>query len=384
MNFITILHLSDLHWSEEKAKDMQIVVGALCEDLRGLRRDGHVVPDLAVFSGDLVQAGESPALFEAARHAFLRPMLEAAGLTAERLFIVPGNHDIARSVVREDDILDPSLRSRLTTSSALNTFIDGLAEGKEVNHLSLARLNNFEDFIRSVDCKVPRTSSKLLRTYIVDVSSTKVGIACFNTAWRATGEADDVDRHRLLLGERNVDDAIADLAEVDIRLAVFHHPLDWLAEFDELSVTSRLYSAFDVLLCGHTHRSFPEVRTTSIGTSIMSQAGCLYQTRNFFNGYQVLQIDPVAGNAEFVIRTYNDNPRRTFDKAVNVAANGSVSLPFTSRSAAPNLTRIERVLREARPGIRQMAVEQINISEGALLSRQSPTVHNYAPHFRLA
>jgi hypothetical protein len=100
----------------------------------------------------------------------------------------------------------------------------------------------------------------------------------------------------------------------------------------------------------------------------MSQAGCLYQTRNFFNGYQVLQIDAVAGNAEFVIRTYND-ARRTFDKAVNVAANGSVSLPFTSRSAAPNLTRIERVLREARPGIRQMAVEQINISEGALGSR---------------
>jgi 3',5'-cyclic AMP phosphodiesterase CpdA len=219
MNLITILHLSDLHWSEEKAKDMQIVVGALCEDLRGLRRDGQVVPDLAVFSGDLVQAGESPALFEAARHAFLRPMLEAAGLTAERLFIVPGNHDIARSVVREDDILDPSLRSRLSTSSALNTFIDGLAEGKEVIHLSLARLNNFEDFIRSVDCKAPRTSSKLLRTYIVDVSSTKVGIACFNTAWRATGEADDVDRHKLLFGERNVDNAIADLAEVDIRLS---------------------------------------------------------------------------------------------------------------------------------------------------------------------
>ncbi|MGA7263732.1 MAG: hypothetical protein WBX30_22975, partial [Stellaceae bacterium] len=152
---------------------------------------------------------------------------------------VPGNHDIARSVVRDDDILDPSLRSRLTTTSALNKFIDGLAEGKDVNNLSLARLNNFENFVRSVNCNVPITSSKLLRTYIVDVSNTKVGIACFNTAWRATGEPDDVDRHKLLLGERNVDNAIEDLAEADIRLAVFHHPLDWLAEFDESLIPLR-------------------------------------------------------------------------------------------------------------------------------------------------
>ena len=28
-------------------------------------------------------------------------MLDAAGLTAERLFLVAGNHDIARSIVRE-------------------------------------------------------------------------------------------------------------------------------------------------------------------------------------------------------------------------------------------------------------------------------------------
>jgi len=259
--------------------------------------------------------------------------------------------------------LDPSLRTRLTTSNVLNNFVDGLGEGKEINQLSLARLKHFEDFIGSVDFTVPKTSSPLLRTYVVDISGTKVGIACFNTAWRATGEPDDVDRHRLLLGERNVDNAIAALSEVDLRLAVFHHPLDWLAEFDEQSVASRMYTAFDVLLCGHTHRSFPEVRTTSIGTSILSQAGCLYQARNFFNGYQLLQIDLVAERAEFVVRTYNDNPRRAFDKATNVAANGRMSLPFSCRSSTPNLTRIERVLREARPIIRHIAAEQINISE---------------------
>jgi predicted MPP superfamily phosphohydrolase len=369
VNIITILHLSDLHWTETKAKDMQIVIGALCEDLRRLRSDEQITPDLAIFSGDLVQAGEEPAMFVNAHDEFIKPVLTAASLTAERFFIVPGNHDIARSVVREDDILDPSLRSRLTTSNVLNKFIDDLGDGKEINQISLARLKHFEEFIRSADFNIANTWSPLLRTYIVDLPGTKVGIACFNTAWRATGEPDDVDRHRLLLGERNVDNAIAALSEADLRLAVFHHPLDWLAEFDEMSVASRLYSAFDVLMCGHTHRSFPEVRTTSIGTSIMSQTGCLYQARNFFNGYQLLQIDLVSEKAEFIVRTYNDSPRRVFDRATNVAAEGRVSLHFASRSLAPNSTRIERVLREGRPRIRQLAAEHISISDGAPGSR---------------
>jgi hypothetical protein len=77
----------------------------------------------------------------------------------------------------------------------------------------------------------------------------------------------------------------------------------------------------------------------------------------------------VAENVEFVIRTYNDNPRRVFDKATNVADNGRVCLPFISRSSTPNLTRIERVLREARTSIRKMAAEQINISESVPQTR---------------
>jgi predicted phosphodiesterase len=337
MGVLTILHLSDFHWNCSNARNMKIVVGALCEDLRRLRNDEQLIPDLAIFSGDLVQAGEEPTTFAAAYDALLVPMLEAAGLTAERLFMVAGNHDIARSVVRENKILEQGLRSELTGGDAVNAFIDALPQRKEVNQLALARLANFEEFIRSVDGKASRTLSPLLRTYVAEISGRKIGIACFNTAWRATGEPDAVDRHLLLLGERNVDIAIADLSEVDLRLAIFHHPMDWLAEFDEVAVASRLYSSFDILFFGHTHRGFPEARTTPIGSSILSQAGCLYQTRDYFNGYQILRIDPVAGNAEFLIRTYNDNPRRGFDKALNIAADGRLSIPFVSRSSTPSL-----------------------------------------------
>jgi hypothetical protein len=136
-----------------------------------------------------------------------------------------------------------------------------------------------------------------------------------------------------------------------------------LAEFDETAVASRLYTAFDFLFFGHTHYSYPEMRTTPVGTSIMSRSGCLYQSRSYFNGYQIIRIDIAAGVAEFLIRTYYDKPRRGFDKALHIADEGSLSLPFISQSSKPSLTRIERVLRIARPVIRQIAAEQINVPE---------------------
>src|SRR5690606_26436814 len=117
------------------------------------------------------------------------------------------------------------------------------------------------------------------------------GVACFNTAWRATGEPDERDRRNILLGERNVDTAIADLSLCDLKIAMFHHPFDWLAEFDESAVASRLFSNFDILLCGHIHRNVPEARQTPSGSAVISQTGSLYESRRHFNGYQYITFD---------------------------------------------------------------------------------------------
>jgi 3',5'-cyclic AMP phosphodiesterase CpdA len=95
---ITWLHLSDWH-QEGRDFDRQVVRDALIQDIR--EREKKISSDLAkidfiVFSGDVAHAGKKEE-YEAAKENLFDPLLEATGLTTERLFIVPGNHDLDRS-----------------------------------------------------------------------------------------------------------------------------------------------------------------------------------------------------------------------------------------------------------------------------------------------
>src|SRR5208337_4454988 len=164
----------------------------------------------------------------------------------------------------------------------------------------------------------------------------------------------------LTSGERTVDLAIDDLKQCDIRIGVMHHPLDWLDTFDEVSVSSRLFGEFDLLACGHVHRAEPEFRRTAQGGALISQGGCLYETRDYFNGYNVIRLNQEEETAEFIVRTFYNRPRRKFDKAVNIVEDGKIELPYTPRSMSRN-PRSERFLRITRPIIRKTAADHMNI-----------------------
>src|SRR5205807_1353900 len=103
-------------------------------------------------------------------------------------------------------------------------------------------------------------------------------------------EPGNIDYGHLILSERVVDVAIDRLKGVDLRFAVFHHPLPWLSDADQASVEGRLQAEFDLLFCGHIHRSSPERRMTPAGDVVTSQAGCLYHSREHFNGYNIVHV----------------------------------------------------------------------------------------------
>ena len=302
---LTVLHLSDLHWSEEKSKDQRIVIEALIRDLKTFRSDG-LTPDIVIFSGDLVQSGDDPALFAGVSEAFIKPVLEET--SPAPLILCPGNHDISRKAVREASFIETGLKADLISVDRVNKFIDDLKGSGAPSSVALSRMANYDAALSSLVSMPASSTEPLLRIYKATVREKLIGVVAFNTAWRATGEPGGVDRHALILGERNVDQAIDGTSDCDIRIAVFHHPLDWLAEFDEISVTARLHSEFDVLMCGHTHRSSPELRMTTQGRALLSQAGCVYQNRDYFNGYQFIKLDYAAAQAEFTVRTYYNQP----------------------------------------------------------------------------
>jgi len=319
---LTFLHVSDLHYDPKSEFDRNIVIGALLTDVRQARADGTQF-DAVIFSGDLVQTGDNNSGFNNVTSVFVDPLVQAAGVGREKLILCPGNHDINRDAAVS--FLEAGLLANLNSVANINSFIDrALAKPTmdDATKAALARMQPYEDFYRTLNLGPHKTDNVFFKTRLLPLGGYKVGFAALNSTWRATGAPDDKDKNKLIIGERAVDLAIADLGDADIRVCLSHHPLEWLLENDATSIENRLFDAFDIVCFGHTHRTSPRQYVSPLATTVISQAGSVYNNRRWFNGYQIIEWDDAGRQVKVTCRTYMDNPRRAFVPAENVSPGG--------------------------------------------------------------
>ncbi len=95
---VTLLHLSDPQFGRHHrfgtTESFETLLARLRDDLRGLREEHGLHPDLLVVTGDLAEGGRK-AEFDQALH-FLSELTEALDLARDRVAVVPGNHDVNR------------------------------------------------------------------------------------------------------------------------------------------------------------------------------------------------------------------------------------------------------------------------------------------------
>jgi predicted phosphodiesterase len=302
--------------------DQRFLVDAFLDDV-GRMHDAQPV-DLAVFTGDLTQAGQA-AEFVRAREVLLDPLLARLGLGPDRLVLVPGNHDVDRS--RVSHIHELGLQQALTTPAEVTAFLESGEYRDYLDHLDA-----YEQFV--TDYLLPGAMEPvdpLARCGVIEINGVKVGIAALNSAWRATGQR-DVEEGALLLGELQIRHALASLGDCDLRIACMHHPLSWLDEDDQQTASKYIYEKADLLLEGHLHSANPHCVTAPLGTTAFSDAGCLYESIEYPNSYSVLDCDLSAGTVTANVRTYWRD-RHAFGVAENVAAHGIITLPLGGQQA---------------------------------------------------
>jgi predicted MPP superfamily phosphohydrolase len=351
---LNILHISDVHFSASKLKDFEFVRDALLKDLPA--QIENVRPHLVIFSGDIVHAGGKDDDFYLAHQQLVEPVLKLINLPADRFFIVPGNHDVDRDEVRNDPVSEDGQFTSLSSREALNAFIDQrIKKPKETFYFS--RLNKFNEYRQmAMDAPYIR-DTHFFTTHKLKIDDTNVGIACLNSAWRSTGE-EDRDYGRLLIGERAISEATSDLQGCDLRLAIFHHPLSWLREFDREDCRPLLLRDFDVILTGHMHRQSPEYIATPMGRAVISEGGALYVNRRWFNGYCLIQFNREESFCKFTVRRYEDQ-RKEFDAANNVSAGGDFTVSLRGSGEIAQYVSNETVLQKLRPIWDEMMWEHI-------------------------
>lgn len=330
MTKTTFIHLSDLHLASSVEHDQQMVLNALFEDLRSFRAAGNVI-DAILFTGDLIAKGQyGKTSSEYVREKFLLPLLDAAGLTKDRFFLVPGNHDVETSKL---DHFAESGFATFAKHGQVNEIIDNLSDRPYL----FRTLENFNAAAATYTNATPVLNNVLFRSYLFEAKGVKIGVACLNSAWRASGKAQDFDYGKLLVGERQVEMLAQSLAGADVKIALIHHPLTWLAPFDNSVVQRAIHRNFHAVFHGHNHTSDAGLLTNSLGKLFISNAGCLYQSREYFNGYSIIDLcDGSTRRWESEVREYYD-ARGKFDISVRYSADGKKAYEVTSTDALLNL-----------------------------------------------
>ncbi|MBF0591747.1 MAG: metallophosphoesterase [Nitrospirae bacterium] len=327
---VTVLHLSDLHMGKAHLKAIEIILSALYYDLINLRDIESVKPDMVVFTGDLVNSGSNVDEFNLAESKFINPLMQILGLPNDRFFFTLGNHDIERDKLPKD--IANSIRAKYTTTNALNGFLDGLDLKNDTVYFE--NTNNFRAFRDRLNNKHQAEANKLFSSYKIHIGGIDIGISCLNSAWLASSRDGDKG---LLVGERQVDRVLEKIASCDVKMALMHHPLEWLVDFDREDVSNRLMKEFDFFFTGHMYQRKPQKIKSARGSFFLSDGGTLFPyDSKIYQGYTIIKIGYYKTSVYF--RKYI-NSRREFTKDVDRAPDGYWEIPLANKKLLPDTNK---------------------------------------------
>nr|WP_269147943.1 metallophosphoesterase [Sporomusa sphaeroides] len=333
--------MSDLHICKKREFDVQKVVNALKDDIATFIKDKGKV-NFVCFTGDLIAQGQhawqGENQLEMAMDSFITPILKITDLDASHFLIVPGNHDVDTTAI--DAVIEAGLLTKLKSKDAINTFID--SELKDTHNARILPFYKFlQDFQSEAVWKHPKG---LGAAFIKQVSDTSIGFACLDSAWRAAGKGAE-DKRKLVIGQRQVERAYASISSCNIKIALMHHPLDWLIDEDQDSVEVALRK-FDIVLSGHLHNSWDKQVIGPKQSTLFSSGGSIFQGRSYFNGYSLLSINPFIKEVNVYFREYYDE-RDSFDEALRICSNGHYNWQLNcSNPAMQNAYKVAKPLKD--------------------------------------
>ncbi|VXB04648.1 metallophosphoesterase [Massilia sp. 9I] len=267
---ISWLHVSDIHFASATGWRDNHSRGTLLTYLKELFKGSEVQkPDLIFCTGDIafgeLKSDSLSAQYESARVFFdeLRSVCGEDGspLPLDRLFIVPGNHDIDRSKVNKHAQLAYSSFAKQSQqfSQDINSQFD--SRSTEFRD-AVRRLSAYEEFVKSYLPHQHDVNGRLQYALECRINDITVGVAGFNSAWTCAGDEDD--RNLWLAAEWQFNAARNKISGSDIKIGLIHHPSDWLVLCDRDISNTRIPSEYDFWLHGHSHNAWVSPGNTHV------------------------------------------------------------------------------------------------------------------------
>lgn len=287
------LHLSDFHLRSNLEWSQDVVLRSLLEDI-GARYSGSRAPDLLFITGDVTFSGSA----EEYRFAedFIHRLQEATSVPTERLFIIPGNHDIERSL--EEDAFRGAQHTLLSELE-----VDRFLSNDGRRRTLFRRQAAFRAFANRVaPPSSPYSDVSFAHWKHARVGPIQVVALLLDSAWLSGGG--DADAGRLLLGDRQVIDAYAASPRPALAFGLAHHPFAYLKDFEQVPVETLLLDRVNVMLRGHVHAADLRAVQALEKRLTFFTAGATFETRTSYNSYGFATLDLLKGHGIAITHRY--------------------------------------------------------------------------------
>ena len=295
-DIINILHLSDLHFGAEASQKIsQTLLDYRKNTLDSLiafleRLSFENKPQVVVVSGDIGWSGKEND-YNAAKD-WLQKLLKATKLGPDKLCLVPGNHDLDRSKIEQQEI------PQLAKEADIALTLEESAKKEDW-------FGHYTKFCEK-DMKIPPYGTINDRqSYLWGIREIEgLKFLALNSAWYHFNE-DVLGRLWLGLPQLKVMHAQKLISENNddnsfITIALFHHPDGWFQEAERSAYSGRpstfeyLGSRCHLMLSGHIHGIPTNRWGRSGGGAWQIITGATYKDASYSNNCLFIRIDKQA------------------------------------------------------------------------------------------
>lgn len=247
-----LLHLSDIHFRAPDCVNPDLDPDRpyrtrMLQDVRARVQTLGPVGAILV-GGDIAFKGD-PQEYEAAL-AWFKDLVKVSGCPLERVFVIPGNHDVDRNLITHT----PSTRNAQKAikqapphqrEQELRTQFTDPDTGRSL----LAPLGAYNDFAKLFNCQIYSPDHLYWRQDLALQGSVHLRIYGLTSTLLSGANGHEDTRGSLYLSPlQTVFDPVEDV----VNLVLCHHPPDWFMDHDEIQ--DAVCGRAAIHLFGHKHR----------------------------------------------------------------------------------------------------------------------------------
>lgn len=353
-----IVHISDIHLSSSNSTAFKhFYLKALLDDLRFMNQENKI--DIICLTGDLLDKGGMSFKIDGNRYRyfideFWLPISKALSLGNDKLFFIPGNHDLNEGSI--DSFVESGLVVNLNNIESVNEFVD---KYRNIPYAAIERQKEFKDFEKDFFSGLENSYvSNFESCHVVEINGARVGVACLNSSWRCSSKQ---TADSLVMGSVQITNAAQffESKNCDFVIGMIHHPIDFISSIErEEDITRLKTSSYDIVLFGHTHHGITQYSYGNNGNLFISTARTGFSnpretTEKYKSGYTIIDINDLSVSCKF--RKYITS-RNAFDKDVELAPNGEFEASLFPKSGREDFYKLMNLSNETY----KLKVEDIN------------------------